>query len=314
MQASILVQPLMPAVLSGRYDCYLAALGYERRCRQVSEFHRPQANALVASAFPDRKQFSYSENREWFLAAGYRVEEVVDENFPDWFLGILNNSRRIGASCYRLAIDISSLTRLRIATILDVLRGLGWGIVVEVDFIYNLAEFSPPPKNISPNVHVGPVCSSFAGWSKEPEQPPIAVLGLGYEESRALGALEHIQAGDYWVFKPQSDIGEYNRAMLEANSTLLESTPADRLFTYTVESPFDCFATLELLLSRLRSVGSPTLFPFGPKIFSLCGMLVACLYEEVAVWRVSGGVLEQAANRFPTESFCGLKVLFSGGT
>ena len=61
---------------------------------------------------------------------------------------------------------------------------------VDISFLYALGKFSPPPSAQSLNAHVGPVLPAFAGWSMEPDTPPVAIIGLGYEEDRALGAVE----------------------------------------------------------------------------------------------------------------------------
>lgn len=239
------------------------------------------------------------------------VEEVDDDSFGEWFGSVLSRlSHRSNSDSHYLLVDLSSTTRYRLAVILDAL--LKGGLAVSVDFVYRLAEFTPPSRYSGPNVHVGPVSDSFAGWSTEPDKPPVAIVGLGYEENRALGALEHIQASEAWLFRPKSLIAEYDAALAQANRSLLENSPRERLFEYRVENPFDCFVVLELLIGRLRQSASPLVFPFGPKIFALCSLLVGALYDDVAVWRVSGGPLEKAVDRLPALLTCGLRAEFSG--
>src|SRR5947207_11718086 len=88
-----------------------------------------------------------------------------------------------------------------------------------VDFLYSLASFSEPPKSQPVNTHVGPISPPFAGWWTEPDRPTAAVVGLGYEEDKALGAVEHLQPGEVWVFTPQSVVAAYSPALDFANRT-----------------------------------------------------------------------------------------------
>ena len=101
------------------------------------------------------------------------------------------------------------MSRYRIAFILDILRSLGPDVSVSVDFLYAIAQFTSPPAPLLANTHVGPVTPSFAEWTTEPELPVSAIVGLGYEPDKALGAVEHLQASEIWLFEPLSHIPEY---------------------------------------------------------------------------------------------------------
>jgi hypothetical protein len=305
-----LIHPWSVSGMNEGYDLFLTALGFERRARSIAEDLSLQAKMAIACAFPDRKMLCYEQNYRWFDENGFHIHEVHDSEFENWFSILLGNLDFPEGAEASVAIDISSITRYRMAVVVDLLRRSGKSI--RCDFMYRIAEFTPPLDEPGPNVHVGPVCDAFAGWSVEPEKPPVAVIGLGYEENRALGVLEHIQASEAWLFRPKSSIEEYDLALTAANSSLLENSPLDKLFDYRVENPFDCFVVLELVLGRLRQSASPLIFPFGPKIFALCALLVGTLYDDVAVWRVSAGPFERAVNRLPTSVTCGIRVEFPG--
>jgi hypothetical protein len=293
--------------LSEGYDLFFACLGFETRARSVSEDFTPRAGRKVACAFPDRHVLAFRDNHWAFERLGFEIEEVEDDRFEEWFGAVVGRLKHMDSEPFRVLIDLSSMSRYRLAVAIDLLRKGG---AFTVDFVYRLAEFTPPPVKPGPNVHVGPVCDAFAGWSTEPEKPPVAIVGLGYEENRALGALEHIQASEAWLFRPKSSIAKYDMVLSKANRSLLENSRRERVFDYFVETPFDCFVILELLLSRLRQNASPLVFPFGPKIFALCSLLVAALYDDVAVWRVSAGAFEKAIDRCPSIVTCGLRAEF----
>jgi hypothetical protein len=292
------------------YAAFIAALGFERRARFIAEDLGVRGNRNFACAFPDRKCHSYLQNQEWFENAGFEVEEVSDVAFREWLNNVLADisSRRL--TTQRIAIDISSLSRFRIATIVEFLVDVESTLELQVDFLYAIAEFSPPPHGTTPNIYVGPALPFFAGWSAEPERPPIGIVGLGYEEDKALGAVEHVQSAEVWAFIPSSAISEYDATLTAANRTLLESIPSSRRLNYSVSQPVDSFITLESLVDRLLYSGNVILFPFGPKIFTLCSVLVACLHPRAAVWRVSTGHEGPAAERKPSGEVCGMSVRF----
>lgn len=295
---------------SKRYDAFIAVVGYESRARYIAETINPIANEKIACAFSDRKVHHYQENHDWFLESGYKVEEITDKEFRNWWKIKLEGIRSSKLTWQSICVDVSSLNRFRIAVLIDTLRRLNWEATIQVDFVYSLAEFSPPPQETAPNTHVGPVLDSFAGWTSEPDRPPVAIVGLGYEQEKALGAVEHIQAAEVWVFMPASPIASYTGALERANRTLLESIPTGRRLTYFVDRPLDSFAMLESLTHRIVQSNSPVLFPFGPKIFTVYSLLVACLYPSAAVWRVSAGQGGEAIDRVPSGHIYGLEVEF----
>lgn len=305
------VKPWEEEFLKEDYDAFIAAVGYERRSRYIAEACQIRARHKYAGAFSDRKVLHFQENHRWFKDSNYNVVEVGDEDFPSWIEKIFARTKWKKISNKRICVDISSLTRFRLAAIVNTVRNIKEDGGITVDFLYSIAKFSPPPRESGPNVHVGPVMPSFAGWTLDPERPPAAVVGLGYEQDQAMGAVEHIQAADVWAFLPTSQFPEYSRFLLRANKTLLESIPRARRIQYPVDQPMDCFVMLESLTNRVLRSNCIVLFPFGSKIFSLCSLLVACLYPEIAVWRVSEGHSAEAIDRIPSEYVVGLSVIFN---
>lgn len=304
---------ILPWIRKGaklQYDTFIATVGYERRSRHIAEELGIQAVERFACAFPDRKVHSYDENYDWFMDSGYDVEEITDDAFSPWCEELFQRVRSQKVRQHNVCVDISSLNRTRLAIIVDNLRKLRSEGTIKVDFLYSLAEFSPPSRETTPNRHFGPVLRSFSGWTSEPEHPPVAVLGLGYERDKALGAAEHIQAAKVWAFLPESPIPKYTDAVRRANRLLLESVPSAQQLVFPVHQPADCFVLLESFTHRLASSSCPVFFPLGPKIFALCSLLVACLYPEVAIWRISSGPEGEAIERVPSGIVCGLSAEF----
>lgn len=292
------------------YDLLLATVGYETRSRFISETYPAPAKMKWAFGFRSNQLLEYSSNREWFSLNGYTISDVDEESFDEHFCDLLRLAVEHGNGCVRIRIDISSMTRSRLAIVISELSQFSSELAVTVDFVYSLAEYSPPPRTVGKNIHVGPVIPEFSGWWTEPDRPLTAIVGLGYEENKALGALEHIQATDIWVFVPRSAIAQYTQALTAANADLLRATPPSRILTYDVGDPMTSLAQLESLSAGVIARKNLILLPFGPKIFVLVSLLTARIHHpEIAVWRVSGS--EEVVDRKPSKYVMGLRVVFS---
>jgi hypothetical protein len=293
-----------------QYDLAIATIGYEKRARFLSERFDPPAKIKMACGFTKQRVLNYAANQDWFTRSGFAVTEREDRNYKQWCAALLDRVKpgKAGATV-RLWVDISSASRFRLATLIDCIRQAGFP--VSADFVYAPAKFSSPPQGKVPNFHVGPITELFAGWTP-PDRTSVAIVGLGYEDNKALGAVEHIQATDVWTFIPHSRVGRYIEALMHANAILLERIPEQKRLDYIVERPFDCFVMLESLVNRICETKIPILFPFGPKIFNLCALLVGCIYSQrVAVWRVSAGGEGEAIDREAEGEVCGLRAEFA---
>jgi hypothetical protein len=265
----------------------------------------------LACGFTEQQELHYAENLHWFCDNGFMVEACDDAQFKEWVVQALQNLFEQSSDEYRIAVDVSSMSRLRMAYIVDTLREFQ-GPTIVVDFIYSIALFSPPQTAEVQNVHVGPVLKSFAGWSLNPDRPAVAILGLGYEENKALGAVEHLQVSQVWAFEPTSPIVEYRDALERANQVFFQSLRRENRISYRAEQPYECFVKLESLTERCLRSSGVVLLPFGPKIFAICALLVACVHPDAAVWRVSAGGAEPAADRVASSHFCGITAVFAG--
>jgi hypothetical protein len=304
------IRPFRPEFAERQYDLLIAALGYEQRARYVSSMFSTQCNVKIAFGFDQQQYLSFEENQDWFAKNGFASIVTTDIAFGEVLRRFLLD-KAASMRHMRLLVDISSQSRHRIATLLTELLSLPSDIVMHIDFAYSLSAFFDPPSQVFPNSHVGPVSNQFCGWWGEPERPSCAVVGLGYEQDRALGAVEHIEASETWAFLPDSEIPEYRKALQDANSTLLESLPPKRLVHYRVQRPFDTFVNLESLIYGLSRTKNPILLPMGPKIFALISLIVGILHPETAVWRVSASVQESPVDRKATGDICGLSATIS---
>jgi hypothetical protein len=292
------------------YVFFLTTLGYERRARHIAETLRPQAKKCLVWKFTDRQTLNYTDNANWFSLNGYEIIDDQDDNrFCEWLKSTLTNAS--DASNVIGCVDISSMTRKRLATIVELCCDEHLKSSFSIDFLYSLGAYSSPSTQTAFNTHFSPISPFFAGCTVDPNKPPIAIVGLGYEEGKALGATEYIQADEAWVFIPESSINEYLTSVREANSILLSFLPDKQIICYRVEDPIGCYNLLESLIYGIVPLGRPIILPFGPKIFTLMALLACAKYSEASVWRVSAQQSEEPIDRLPSEHIIGVRVMFN---
>lgn len=294
------------------YDLFVCALGYESRSRFIAESQSVKARRRIAMGFPIQQVLHYRDNSRWFDGAGFQIPVLYDHEVKAYFEQACKSLVR-DQHPLRVCCDISSMSRYRIAVLVDSLRCLKSQNAVCADFVYASATFTAAPQLLFANSHVGPVLPSFAGWTAEPELPVSAIVGLGYEPDKALGAVEHLQASEVWTFEPVSMVTEFTGALYDANRTLLGFVPQTHRLQYRLERPYTLFQTLHALIGSCLRSSNPVILPFGPKLFSLISLLVASSYTDAAVWRVSASVHEVPIDRPASGFITGLAAEFLAG-
>jgi hypothetical protein len=296
----------------GRYRVFFAAIGYEDRCRHQVEQGYAQGALGFACAFDDNQVLSFSRNRSFFENEQFEIQESGDLAFSAWFKACLNkciDPQEEGT--IRIAIDISSQSRFRLATMFSVLSNYESLVNLEVDFLYSPSKFYKYTEHNAPILFCEPVLPEYAGWSEHPELPTTACVGMGIEPDKALGAIEFLDAARVWAFRPIGPDTRFASAVDRANRALLNLLPRTNVLDYPVLDPFNTLIDLSGLIQSSISEEKIVLMPLGPKIFSVICFVVANLfYPRVSVWRVSSGKFEPAVNHKAEGEVIGLRVRF----
>jgi hypothetical protein len=291
------------------YDALICTLGFESRSRALAEqlvtiSSRPQ---IHAAAFEHRHDQSYVTNREVVEGIGAEILEFDDEEFRQWAVDWV-----AGTDHRCVAIDISSMSRPRIAALVEAIQ-CSARPELQVDFLYVPQIYQgPPPPSEAPTA-LGPVSPAFAGWDADIEEPVVIIFGLGYEPIRAAAAIDALEPQLAVPFFPIGSDLAFVKDVEQANAEILnlESqgvTPARR---YRIDDPFTCFAELDALLSKYleREGARPLLLPLGPKIFALVCLLASAVHDPaVPVWRASAGQLEDPVDQIGEDTLVTLRV------
>jgi hypothetical protein len=276
-------------------DLLIGGLGYEHRSREIPAMFREAGVPTTLLDLASAGSGSYDENRRIALASGSEILEKAPSELDGWFVGVVEELLASGRVHPHLGIDVSSITRDRIAWIIEGIRRieaagvLGEHATLRVDFLYTPSKpFDPLPGPERIEVS-GPVTPGFAGFAADPDSPVVAFVGLGVEEDRAIGALEYIEPATTWAFVPGGEDPDFDERSKAANDWVWRTVPTDQIVPYAVADPFSLIVDLEQLVASEAVSGRPILVPLGPKIFAVCCLLVAVLHRRAGVWRVSPG-------------------------
>lgn len=215
-------------------------------------------------------------------------DDELDYNLLDISIRNILNAYGDSGTPISILLDISSMPRNVMASVMATIEDVASNRPVEMLVAYCLAKYTPPPEHNLANKIVGPVHPNFTGFTIDPGLPVAAVVGLGYEKGKALGAVEYLQSSDWWVFVPTSEEKKYLKKVQQHNQTIFNVVGNDRRFDYSIHSPLLTISKLESLISKLLTTNKTVLLPFGPKIFFFCSLLISIVHKNCAVWYVSG--------------------------
>lgn len=293
------------------YHGVLATLGYEPRSREVP-LQLKEAVVKLAPAFVGQHVGSYEINRDELVRAGFDVAPVEEPAFPEvvrTFLGAVVEVTN--GALPRVAMDISSTSRWRIATIVEELAQPEPGTALIVDLLYAPAVFEAPPATDAPILNIEPVSPYLAGWWDDLDQPLAAIIGVGYEREHASSAIDRLEPEQTHVFVPHGVDPCFLKEVERANQGLLEQTRNIQLpVPYAVTEPYQTFQAIETLVRRLRGSQRVAVVPLGPKIFAACAALVCGLHHPAAqLIRVSANERREPIQSQADGSICGLRIV-----
>lgn len=296
---------------SGGYHGVLCTLGYERRSRRVP-LQLKDALVRLSPAFVGQHVGDYEVNQAELSAGGFDVDAVEDDDFPDAVRAFLAHVVSTATeSLPRVAIDISSMSRWRIATVVEELTVPAGCPPLVADLLYAPAAFEPPPGTDTPILSIEPVSPYLSGWWDDLDQPLAAIIGVGYEFEHASSAIDRLEPEETHVFVPQGHDPRYLEEVVRANQGLLnESRDIQPPLSYSVTEPYQTFQAIDTLVRRLRGSQRVAVVPLGPKIFAGCAALVCSLhYPATQFIRVTANERRDPINSEADGSLCGLRIV-----
>jgi hypothetical protein len=298
---------LSQLALERAYDLALVSVGFEERSRAIPlSLKAPLLG--VGLTFPDRHDDTYAENVVAVRGQGYELWEpdkkpsVMVGEIAAQFARAAGRRELTDSRPLRVAVDISSMTRARIASIVQAAYALPTDQPAIVDLLYAPAEYRRSSAPVVSWVYADPVTEHFAGW-----YPDAAVVGLGYEPNAAEGMMDYLTPDESFMFVPNGRDQRYRTDVENVNAEVLRK--ANTTLDYSVEHPYRLVLDLErLVLARVHE-RRLLLVPLGPKIFAAACLVVAQrLHPLVSVWRFSAGPNDHPKPALAAGWVCGIRL------
>lgn len=268
------------------FDVAIVAVGFESRCRWVTEKHTVRATTQIGLEFGFLAEGAYHENRAFFEALGFEILNGLNSETISSIVGrVLATTPANGG--ISLFIDISSMSREMIANVVLAVAEARASEDIFVTISYAPSKFSGPYKP-APIRLASPIKPSLAGWSAQPERPIGAIFGLGCDPGLALGALQVLEPSKAWVFAPKGVDPKFDVALVAANRHIEDIFDVTR-FEYDITKPSVTRARFEALLNAVDSYFRIVVVPFGPKLFAWLSLSTVVLTQRssVGVWAFS---------------------------
>jgi len=293
-------------VASDKYDVLLAGANNESRATFIDDVLAIKAKEKYCIEYECPNNKRVDKIKLYFKTKKYRSVHSLKGNVRT-LLGKLLKATATPLS--RICVDITCLSREDLGLVVEFCSKIKWSTKPEIHFVYSLAQYSPPPDDVGPIMHLGPITPFFSGWSSDPTCPSSLVLGIGYEPDLALGLMERLEPSRTFAFRPTGHDHRYTKAIDEKNSAFLTPVPKATVFDYNILDPLGTYTKLEsLVYSELRD-NRVVIAPFGLKSMALCSYLVAARYlPQVAIWGIKPEIMQKTEDRLPSGKWVGLSV------
>lgn len=173
-------------------------------------------------------------------------------------------------------------------------------------FIYTPSKFSLPltPK---PNTEIAPLPGKYIVPT---DKPKALIVGLGYEQNKAEGIIDHLDPKECYLFYSKPALDERFVKHLEINNSYL--LKSRNVVTYPLNDLLAIERELTSIYYLLRDEYNIIIAPLGPKPFTFVSMLMTIKYNDIDIWRVGSGADINEYRRTPISDDCFIssKIIF----
>lgn len=290
--------------ISDEYDLVLVASGYESRARYIAEKSAliaqgsSRGTTRVAIGFLEHKEaHARKTNDAAFHALGYSILELSGSS-NDAGRIFIDSLRQLNREKLKVLIDVTSMTRAWYGSIIKCLAQERNLVDIEVHFAYTPSQYTPPSPSYPPNRIVAPI-PGFIG-NTLPDKPTALIVGVGYDRDRAIGLKDYLDPQLTFAFyaNPSTDL-RFAEQVKQVNRDFFNELPENHQYTYPIQDPVATFKLIESVANGLRHDWRVVLCSLGPKTFSLCCFLLATLYRDLSIWRVSADQHQHPVDHHP---------------
>lgn len=279
------------------FDCFICSSGFEKRANFVAKSFKINSKSKFVIAFNNySNEPSRQVNDKFYKDSNFEFI-CQDGDQSGFFSFIWDRIFDIDREEINIAVDYTSMTRVWYSSIISFLKNLESTKRINVYFLYSYSKFARPFNSYIRNIHIGPI-KGFSSLSI-PDKPTALIIGLGYENERAFGLTEYLDAETYIFTADKSKGEEYYSEVQSANEILLNYTKPENIFEYSLmqleNSESLLYSVCRSLITDYRLILAPT----GPKPFTLLCLLTSLRLGNIDVWRISAGENSKPINKEP---------------
>ena len=280
-------------LIEEEFDIIICASGYERRATHflnVLKYSQVTNAKKICFAFKDRIELSRERNDIIFKKRGFSFIEIASNKIEYFSIKFHELFKVIRKKRIKIFFDYSCMTSIMYAAILKYFKDFcDLFEQASIMFSYTQANYTKPQKNNSIYLNYPiPLFNPIQATDKK-----IAlIMGLGYEENKALGLYEYFQndKDDIYLFITGGSSQEFYKEVKKNNQKLLNITNEQNVLYYDLDNISHLISTLDSLANYLISTDYRVVIaPIGPKVFTLCSMLVNLNHKEITTYRLSDG-------------------------
>jgi len=295
------------------FDYFICAAGYESRCKHSYELCKDKINVKnkICFSFQDRQILSKKENDTFFKQNNFKIIAIQNEQI-DWFVFFFQNLfDGITSEEILIFLDYSSMTSIMYGAILKYFNNCDKDYGVQIFFSYTHAKFTAAIKS-NPLFFNHPI--PLFDPIQSTDQRIALLVGLGYEEDKALGLYEYFQndSEDLYLFLTQNN--KFYNEVVKSNEHILNITNPNNIIRYDLENLSPLINTLDSLVNYLINNNyRVVLAPIGPKIFNMISLVINLYHKNITTYRLSdgnkGNPIEKIADesKYPTILHVNLK-------
>jgi hypothetical protein len=259
-------------------EVFITTLGYETRCTHVARLLEHQScRKVVLDSGHCLKEFSYDENREYFLSKEFEIVPV-NPDVPD------------------LEAILSALTGENIGVIVDCTsmppswyyqffkwfdENQDFHGVVRMRIIYTMANYD----SMDTSRKVKGITNFLQADIKNSVKKKRAlVLGLSHEKKISDSIYKIIEPDLLYLYYADPPVEKkFVEKTFINNHALINAIPIRNLISYPIRNGQVIYQSLINTILPLRNDYSIIIIPHGPKIFSVVAMLIHLGYPDVRI-------------------------------
>lgn len=272
------------------FDFIICSSGFESRAtyayQKLSVIEILCKNKYCFS-FQENKQLSKLENDKYFLEHKFKFIDIERNDilyFTSIFHNLFNKHR---SSAIRIFFDYSCMTSILYAALMKYFKECLTHNDVNIYFSYTHAKFTKAIKS-NPLFYNHPI--PLFDPLQTTDKRVALLIGLGYEEDKALGLYEYFQndSEDMYVFITNNK--EFYGEVIKSNIHILSIINQQNIISYDLENIPPLINTLDSLVNYLINNNYRVVIaPIGPKVFNLIALIINLYHSDVTTYRLSDG-------------------------